>query len=144
LRSDPAANRFLKDYAHQSEEVTTLYLEKIMAGVAEQYWYYWIIENREGKLPAGSICLWNFSPGRDMAETGFALLPEFKGKGLMSEALASILGFARDELRLHRVEAWTHPENNTSIRLLERSGFLADPDAVSPAGASEMQFYRQL
>ncbi|MEM9194984.1 MAG: GNAT family N-acetyltransferase, partial [Myxococcota bacterium] len=45
------------------------------------------------------------------------------GQGLMYEALARAIGFAFEELRLHRVMANHRPENRRSARLLERLGF---------------------
>ena len=46
-----------------------------------------------------------------------------EGKGIMSEALKSSLACVFDEYKLHRVEAFILPENERSIRLVERVGF---------------------
>lgn len=56
-------------------------------------------------------------------DLGFALLPEFCGRGYGSEAAAAILAFGRSQLRIQRVLAITMPENQRSIQLLERLGF---------------------
>lgn len=45
------------------------------------------------------------------------------GKGLMTAAVRSIIPFAFQTLRLHRVEAACLPTNAASIRLLEKVGF---------------------
>ena len=41
----------------------------------------------------------------------------------MTDALQAVVGFARGELELHRLEAACLPANIASIRLLQRTGF---------------------
>lgn len=48
---------------------------------------------------------------------------EDKRKGLMSEALASILDFAKDEMNLRRVEAFIAINNPASYKLVQKFGF---------------------
>ena len=57
------------------------------------------------------------------AYLGYYLGQKFAGKGYMKEAIALILRFAFDELKLHRVEANVQPHNTASISVLERNGF---------------------
>lgn len=45
------------------------------------------------------------------------------GRGLATRAVAEVVRFAFDELRLHRVEAGTATDNVASQRVLERNGF---------------------
>lgn len=45
------------------------------------------------------------------------------GRGLASAAVATIVGVARDELGLHRIQAATLTHNGGSRRVLERNGF---------------------
>jgi [ribosomal protein S5]-alanine N-acetyltransferase len=46
-----------------------------------------------------------------------------QGKGLMSEAVGAVIGYAFGELRLHRISANYVPTNERSGRLLKRLGF---------------------
>ncbi len=48
------------------------------------------------------------------------------GQGLMHEALEAVIGYAFDELRLHRVMANYLPTNERSGRLLRRLGFVVE------------------
>ena len=55
---------------------------------------------------------------------GFGIDATLEGRGLMTEALERAIGYAFDELRLHRIEANHRPENERSGRLLKRLGFV--------------------
>ncbi|MFT5915665.1 MAG: ribosomal-protein-alanine N-acetyltransferase [Bacteroidia bacterium] len=71
----------------------------------------------------GSICLWNFSEDRKIAETGYDLSPKFQGRGLMSEALKAILEFGFQNLNLDLIEAYTQKNNESSRKMLEKNMF---------------------
>lgn len=53
---------------------------------------------------------------------GFALLPEHRGKGYVSEAGRAVLDHARDVLGLPQLCAIVSPDNADSIRALEKLG----------------------
>jgi ribosomal-protein-alanine N-acetyltransferase len=93
-----------------------------------------LFERREGirwgLVPAGTgtlvgtagIFRWTDGPEPD-AELGYDLAPEWWGRGLMSEALAAIVGYAFGTLGLVRLEALVLDGNDRSCRTLERAGF---------------------
>lgn len=56
-------------------------------------------------------------------ELGYTLAPEHQGKGYATEAVAAVLRQAFSVWNKHRVTASVDPENQASIRLLERLGF---------------------
>ena len=57
------------------------------------------------------------------ASLGYWMGQPHAGRGHMSAAVAALVPFAFQTLRLHRVEAACVPTNQPSIRLLERNGF---------------------
>lgn len=57
-------------------------------------------------------------------DLGFALLPEYYGQGYAFEAAEAVLAHARESLGLGRVTAIVQPENQNSLRLLGRLGFV--------------------
>ena len=66
--------------------------------------------------------LWNTDHAR--AEIGYGLYDDnYKEKGLMTEALQTVLTFGFDEMKLNRIEALTATYNIPSIKLLEKFGF---------------------
>ena len=68
-------------------------------------------------------------------DIGFAFLPDFRNQGLAFEAAAVVLADARDRLGLERILAITTPDNDASIRLLQRLGLkfqrvIKDPESA--------------
>ena len=58
----------------------------------------------------------------DDVDVGFAFLPDFWSKGYAFEAASAVLAHARRDLGLGRLVAIVSPDNDPSIRLLERLG----------------------
>jgi [ribosomal protein S5]-alanine N-acetyltransferase len=59
----------------------------------------------------------------DAPDLGYALLDRFSGRGLASEAAATVLQDAQQRLAIHRMLAITSAHNHASIRVLENLGF---------------------
>ena len=57
---------------------------------------------------------------------GYSLHHEAVGKGLMFEALSALIGYAFDDMGLHRIMANYIPTNERSGRLLRRLGFVVE------------------
>jgi RimJ/RimL family protein N-acetyltransferase len=55
-------------------------------------------------------------------DIGFAFLPDYWNKGFAFEAATAVLNYAREQLKLHRVLAIVNPDNDASIKLLEKLG----------------------
>ncbi len=126
LRSDERVNRYLDRPACRSLDEAAAFVAKITDSVAQGKSLYWAVCLRETPLLIGTICLWNFSEEDKTAETGYELHPDFQGRGIMSEALGCVLAYAFGALGLHTVEAYTHPENAASEKLLRKHGFLPE------------------
>ena len=83
----------------------------------------WGIVLKNNPKVMGTICLWNFSQNEKTAEVGYELNPKFHGKGIMSEAIKKIVDFGFNQLKLDKIEAFTHNKNENSSKLLEKNGF---------------------
>jgi [ribosomal protein S5]-alanine N-acetyltransferase len=57
------------------------------------------------------------------AYLGYFGMAAFAGSGLMTEAVRQAIGYAFDEVGLHRLEANIQPDNVRSIALVRRLGF---------------------
>ncbi|WP_327252985.1 GNAT family N-acetyltransferase [Streptomyces sp. NBC_01244] len=73
---------------------------------------------------AGTITLQNIVRGAlSSGAIGYWVDQAWAGKGLATAALHEVCRIARDEERLHRVEAGTRAENLASQRVLAKAGF---------------------
>ncbi|GMA23560.1 alanine acetyltransferase [Luteimicrobium album] len=59
----------------------------------------------------------------ESADLGYWTDRGLQGRGIMSAAVSAVVGIARDDLGLHRLQAGTLPENERSQRVLARAGF---------------------
>lgn len=57
------------------------------------------------------------------ADLGFALLPEYRGKGYAQESASAVLEYGKNTLGMQRILAITSPDNQRSIKVLENIGF---------------------
>ena len=131
LRKNPQVGQFLDRPKAKNVAEAQAFIKKINAGIMDDHWIYWAITRKEDTGVIGTICLWNFSEKKDQAEVGFEMLPEFQRYGFTNESLKSVLYYAFVNLKLLRIEAYTHPENIPSIQLLNKNQFCPAPTPSS-------------
>ena len=82
-----------------------------------------IFENARGRL-TGGISMGNIRRGvAQSAQIGYWMGEEHAGKGYMGAAIRLMLDHGFGQMRLNRIEAACIPENERSIRVLEKAGF---------------------
>lgn len=57
------------------------------------------------------------------AEIGYGLLPDYWGKGIMSEVGEKLVDFGFNDIKLHKIYRRITPGHKASIRILEKLGF---------------------
>lgn len=83
---------------------------------------YWVVRLQSTNLPIGLISFLK----RDYLEffdIGFAFLPEYTKQGYAYEASEAVLQKIMQTSEHHTVQATTLPENERSIKLLQKLGF---------------------
>jgi RimJ/RimL family protein N-acetyltransferase len=75
-----------------------------------------------------------------MVEIGYSVLPEFQGQGLATEAVAGIVQWAKQQPEVKHIEAETNTDNEASIRVLEKNGFIC---AGAGSAQNTMRFVRR-
>lgn len=126
LRSEASVNRFTDRPRMKSMEEAIEKLKSILLMMEKKDAIGWVIEMKDSKKPLGDISFWRLIPEHYRAEIGYSSLPEFWGKGLMSEALGCMLEYGFSKMNLHSVEANVNPANIASIRLLEKLNFVRE------------------
>lgn len=124
IRSNPEINQYLhRNPPKNSFEALNFILSIRQKSANNEIVFFTLSERNDPKL-IGTICLWKFSEDRKIAELGYELLPNFYGKGIMSEAVSFVLNYGFNELNLEKIDAFTNKNNLNSIRLLQRSQFI--------------------
>lgn len=123
LKSDPDILKFL-DYDAKSLDEARQFLIKTNEGIVKKEWVFWGIAKKDDNKLIGTICLWNISFEQSKAEVGYELMTEYQGKGIMQEAMASIIDYGFKVMKLQIIEAITNPDNIRSINLLEKNKFI--------------------
>ncbi len=103
----------------EAEQLTSLFAGWFSAGTG----FRWGLERRQDKRLIGSCGLFRWNRSWHNCVIGYEIARDCHGQGYMREALAAILDYGFDTMRLHRVQAETHPANEASIGLATRLGF---------------------
>lgn len=123
-RSDKEMNKYIRRNPPVNIKEAEDFVDKIIRGMENGENINWSITlNGEQKM-IGSICLWNFSPDKKIAEVGYDLHSDFQHQGIMDEALKRVLTFGFKTLKLDHIEAFTHYLNEPSKKLLLKNNFL--------------------
>ena len=124
----------------RSDKTITKFIERPENRKTKNKSISWGITIKTNPQIIGTICLWNFSKDNKIAEVGYDLKLEFQGNGIMSEALNCIINFGFNELKLDKIEAFTHTKNENSKRLLEKCEFLLNEDRKDRENDSNVIF----
>lgn len=119
LRADPEVNKYLGRQASKTVEDAVNFIESIL----KNNLLYWAVTITNSGDFAGTICLFDFSNEKDKCEIGYELLPGFQGRRIMKEALEKVIEFAFQSIQVQSIDAFTHVDNQNSVKLLEKAGF---------------------
>ena len=89
----------------------------------EQTGFRWVIEEVETNKVIGTCGFLNYEKEHHRIELGYDLNPKYWGKGIMKEAVSYIIHFAFMTMNMNKIEAKVEPENQASIKLLEKLNF---------------------
>lgn len=125
LRSDESVNKFLDRPIATTIDDANQFIYKINDSIAKNELIYWAITLKNYFTLIGTICLWNISEDHTKAEIGFELLPDHQGKGIMREVLPIVIKFGFEIMKLNFIKGEVDPNNLTSIKLMEKNGFIS-------------------
>jgi RimJ/RimL family protein N-acetyltransferase len=82
--------------------------------------------NADTRMPVGVVELDPVDRETGVAELGTWIHPAHHRQGYASEAIELVVGYAFDELRMHKVSANAYARNEASRRMLESLGFVEE------------------
>jgi ribosomal-protein-alanine N-acetyltransferase len=142
IRSDPAVNKYLMRASSITLIESVAFIKNIIKSVKDRKSYYWGITVKDSDELIGAICLWNINRRRKEADLGYELEPSMQGKGIMTEAVDTVVAFAFEELNFKTIIAVTNRFNEPSLSLLKKFGF-KDYQAGDDLGADEIALARR-
>jgi ribosomal-protein-alanine N-acetyltransferase len=123
LRSDAEINKYLGRQASRTIEEAIHFINKINDSIKKNDSIYWAITLTNSNVFVGTICLFDFSDETNKCEIGYELLTNFHGQGIMQEATKKVIDYAFQTLQVKIIEALTHNDNLSSIKLLTKFDF---------------------
>ncbi|MHC4837236.1 MAG: GNAT family N-acetyltransferase [Planctomycetota bacterium] len=121
--SDPEVVRYWSTPAMRERREAEEYLASIHRHFAAGDLFQWGVQLHGETDIVGTTTLYRIDLDHRRAEVGIALGSRAWGKGFGREVLRLLIGFAFDELGLHRLEADVDPGNARSLALFEGEGF---------------------
>ncbi len=123
LVNEPSWLRFIGDRGvHSLTDAQKYILNGPLASYERFGFGLYLVQLKEGQIPIGMCGLLKRDVLEDV-DIGYALLPEFCGKGYAQEAAAAVLALGRSTFGLKCIAAVVAPDNQSSIKLLKKLGF---------------------
>jgi ribosomal-protein-alanine N-acetyltransferase len=123
LRSSPEINKYLDRQPSKTIEDAINFINTINNSIKKNDALYWAITLTNSKTFVGTICLFDFSEEKNKCEIGYELLTDFQGQGIMKEAAEKVIDYVFETMKMQKIEACTHIDNQHSTKLLEKLGF---------------------
>ena len=134
LRSDSEINKYLDRQVCNTIDDARNFINKVNENINKNDSLYWAITLGDRNILIGTICLFGFSDQNYKCEIGYELLTNFQGQGIMKEASEKVIDYAFNTIKVQKIEAFLHRDNQSSIKLLEKLSFRSsnEPDKTSP------------
>lgn len=126
IYSDMSQDEQLAILGLASLEELLIEKEKYKKGLSthnKKFLYHQLIDKKTNKI-IGWCGFHTWYIDHNRAEMGYGLFDDnYKNKGIMSEAIVSIVNYGFNNMNLERIEAFVSPNNSPSIKLLKRMKF---------------------
>ncbi len=124
LRSDETVMRYIDRERAKTTEDAEAFVQLINESLETGNGITWAMALcDQPQTLIGTIGFWRIIKQHYRAEVGYMLNPVYWNKGIMKEALQTVIDYGFGPMRLHSIEAHINPGNIASAILLERTGF---------------------
>lgn len=123
LRSDIEINKYLDRQIANTIDDARNFINNVNENISKNDSLYWAITFGNKNILVGTICLFSFSEENDKCEIGYELLTHFQGQGIMKEAVQKVIDYAFNTIKVQKIDAVFHRNNQSSIKLLEKFSF---------------------
>jgi [ribosomal protein S5]-alanine N-acetyltransferase len=120
---DAEAMKYWNLPASKTIAETELILKWLSRATSPYDYLAWAVAKRSNDRCIGMVNYHHREVRNRRLEIGYIIAPDQQGNGFGREAVQALVRYCAEELTVHRIEAFIHPENVASIRLAERTGF---------------------
>lgn len=124
IKSDAVLTARYGREPHKTVNDTMKWMDLVIRSYEQRTALTWGIYMGENQQSIGSVALWNIELESFKAELGYELHRNYWGKGIMTEAIEVILRWVFQETEFNRVEACPMTDNQNSVNLLRKLGFV--------------------
>lgn len=123
LRSNPETMRFIPRPLLTDIDGALAHIKTINDKIEENSDINWAVTEKNSDKCIGIIGFYRTQPEHFRTEIGYMILPEYWGKGYVTEAVNTLLNFAFNTLNFHSIEAVIDSRHKSSERVLQKNGF---------------------
>ena len=123
LHSDPIVNAFVGRENSSTLQKAQDYILRMSGLVKKKECLFWVITLKNDDNVIGSVCCWNFHLQEGIVEIGYEILSEFKGKGIMTEALKKVIDYTFNQMNASVITAFPSSDNLSSVTILKKLNF---------------------
>jgi RimJ/RimL family protein N-acetyltransferase len=139
LLNDPSFLRFIGDKGVRTLDDARKYISSGPIASYEKFGFgLYLTARKDDGVPIGICGLLKRDSLKD-ADIGFAFLPEFWSKGYGYESASAVMAYGSGVLGLTRILAVASPDNDPSIRLLEKLGMSSEGMVRLSEGGPELR-----
>lgn len=140
LLNTPAWIKFIGDRGVRTlDDAKNYIIQKFVSSYEANGFGLWLIELKDSGMSIG-MCGLIKRNGLEDIDIGFALLPQYEGKGYGYESAAATLDIARNK-GIERIVAITVKYNSNSIKLLEKIGLRFEKMISLPNDNEELMLF---
>jgi len=126
LRSNPETMKYIPRPLVKTDQEGLDHIAMINDKIEANEGINWAITIKDNPQLIGIIGHYRIKPEHHRAEIGYMILPEFNGKGIVTEAVKAVVKYGFEEMKLHSIEAIIDPDNIASAKVLEKNGFIKE------------------
>lgn len=130
LRSNKETMKFIPRPLAKTEEDALAHIALIDSKIEANEGINWAITLKNNSKLIGIIGHYRIKPENYRAEIGYMLLPEYHGKGIITEAINVVVKYGFEKMKLHSIEAIIDPENYASEKVLQKNGFVKEAHLI--------------
>jgi ribosomal-protein-alanine N-acetyltransferase len=135
LRSNPETMKYIPRPLVTTIDQAMEHIKMIQDKIVSSEGINWAITEKGNPKMIGIIGHYRIRWEHFRSEIGYMLLPEYHGKGIITEAIQLMVRFGFDDMKMHSLEAIIDPANLASAKVLEKNGFIKE------AHLKENEFY---